>query len=179
MGENVITTEGDAWKRHRRVTGPAFNHSTYRNVWDTVADVYADMLKQEGWLHADETPPANFNDITHKACFVFSFGSAALLTIPTYIDCAFPHRDCWFQYSDDLVRTSSRREGTPLCASHGLRSRIPYTRAQPTSKMVLLPRLPKTEEHRRSLFDVREVHVRTDHGARGAAQENPGYGRIN
>ncbi|EJD03281.1 cytochrome P450 [Fomitiporia mediterranea MF3/22] len=66
MGDNVVTTEGDAWRKHRRITGPAFNHATYRNVWETVARVYDDMLNQEGWKHVDETPPANFNQVTHK-----------------------------------------------------------------------------------------------------------------
>ncbi|EJD03280.1 cytochrome P450 [Fomitiporia mediterranea MF3/22] len=66
MGDNVVTTEGEAWKKHRRITGPAFNHATYRNVWETVARVYEDMLNQEGWRHVDETPAANFNQVTHK-----------------------------------------------------------------------------------------------------------------
>ncbi|KAL5524766.1 hypothetical protein ACEPAF_9912 [Sanghuangporus sanghuang] len=66
MGDNVVTSEGEDWKRHRRIVAPAFNHSTYRNVWETTARVYEDMLKQEGWEHIDATPPANFNKITHK-----------------------------------------------------------------------------------------------------------------
>ena len=66
LGTNVLTTEGDTWKKHRRITAPAFNHATYRNVWETTARVYDDMLKQEGWLHVDETRPAEFNRITHK-----------------------------------------------------------------------------------------------------------------
>lgn len=66
MGQNVVTSDGEAWRRHRRITAPAFNHTTYRNVWETTARVYADMLEQEGWVHVDETAPANFNKITHK-----------------------------------------------------------------------------------------------------------------
>ncbi|EJD03282.1 cytochrome P450 [Fomitiporia mediterranea MF3/22] len=66
MGDNVITTSGEAWKRHRRITGPVFNHTTYRTVWETTASVYDDMLNQEGWKHVDETPVADFNQITHK-----------------------------------------------------------------------------------------------------------------
>ncbi|KAL5512726.1 hypothetical protein ACEPAG_2992 [Sanghuangporus baumii] len=66
MGDNVVTSEGEDWKRHRRIVAPAFNHATYRNVWETTAKVYEDMLKQEGWEHVDTTPPAEFNKITHK-----------------------------------------------------------------------------------------------------------------
>ena len=66
MGDNVITAEGEGWKRHRRIVAPAFNHATYRNVWETTARVYNDMLRYEGWEHVDETSPAEFNRITHK-----------------------------------------------------------------------------------------------------------------
>ncbi|THH08156.1 hypothetical protein EW145_g2891 [Phellinidium pouzarii] len=66
LGENVASAEGDIWKRHRRITAPAFNHSTYRNVWDTTARVYADSIDKEGWSNVEETPVVNFNTVTHK-----------------------------------------------------------------------------------------------------------------
>ncbi|KAL5485009.1 hypothetical protein ACEPAI_7651 [Sanghuangporus weigelae] len=73
LGENVVTAEGDTWKRHRRITAPAFNHSTYRNVWETTEKVYADMLQNEGWVNMNQTPVADFNKITHKlALFIVS-----------------------------------------------------------------------------------------------------------
>ena len=69
MGFNVVGSEGEVWKRHRRIAAPAFNHATYRNVWSTTARVYADMLDKEGWKNVNETPITNFNKITHKVCF--------------------------------------------------------------------------------------------------------------
>ena len=68
LGPNVLVTEGDVWKRHRRITAPAFNHATYKNVWDTTVRVYEQMLSAEGWSDANvrETPIIDFNKITHK-----------------------------------------------------------------------------------------------------------------
>ncbi|KAI5793329.1 cytochrome P450 [Geopyxis carbonaria] len=33
LGENVITTEGNAWRRFRRITAPPFNEQLMRSVW--------------------------------------------------------------------------------------------------------------------------------------------------
>ncbi|KAF7197265.1 Cytochrome P450 monooxygenase [Pseudocercospora fuligena] len=33
-GENVSSTNGEAWKRHRKITGSAFNERTVEHVWD-------------------------------------------------------------------------------------------------------------------------------------------------
>ena len=70
-GDNVVTTIGDTWKRHRRITAPSFSHSTYRNVWDTTVSVYADMLDKEGWKDVGETPLTDINKATHKVCNMF------------------------------------------------------------------------------------------------------------
>ncbi len=32
-GENIVITEGDEWRKHRRVVGPAFSETTYDLVW--------------------------------------------------------------------------------------------------------------------------------------------------
>ena len=66
FGDNVVTSLGDTWKRHRRITAPSFNHSTYKNVWNTTVRVYADMIAREGWRNVDETPVININNVTHK-----------------------------------------------------------------------------------------------------------------
>ncbi|EJD03263.1 cytochrome P450 [Fomitiporia mediterranea MF3/22] len=66
LGTNVVTSTGDVWKRHRRITAPAFNHSTYENVWDTTIKVYSEMLDKEGWRNVDETPMADMSKATHK-----------------------------------------------------------------------------------------------------------------
>lgn len=66
LGENLASTEGDAWRRHRRIAAPAFNHTTYRNVWDTTARVFEEMKVTEGWNGMPEANVANVGTITHK-----------------------------------------------------------------------------------------------------------------
>ena len=68
FGDNVVSSEGEMWKRHRRITAPAFNHTTYKNVWDTSVRVYEEMLVAEGWKDPNirETKITDFSEITHK-----------------------------------------------------------------------------------------------------------------
>ena len=66
LGENVVSAEGDTWKRHRRITAPSFNQTTYRNVWTTTEGVYKDMLDREGWRIVDEAKVSNIGVLTHK-----------------------------------------------------------------------------------------------------------------
>ena len=66
LGINLISENGEIWKRHRRVIAPAFNHVTYRNVWDTTASVYKEMIEEEGWLDAEGGKELDINENTHK-----------------------------------------------------------------------------------------------------------------
>ena len=74
LGANLLTTEGEIWRRHRRIAAPAFNHRTYQNVWDTTADVYDEMSKKEGWNNVNEVRDVNINEITHKVNSILNSG---------------------------------------------------------------------------------------------------------
>ena len=69
LGINLISENGEIWKRHRRVIAPAFNHVTYRNVWDTTIEVYNDMLDKEGWRDSKEAVVSDVGKLTHKVTF--------------------------------------------------------------------------------------------------------------
>ncbi|KAF5558266.1 cytochrome p450 3a7 [Fusarium napiforme] len=45
FGRNVVTTEGDDWVRHRRITTPPFNERNSALVWDESKRQATDMLK--------------------------------------------------------------------------------------------------------------------------------------
>ena len=62
----MFSTNGEVWRRHRRVISPALNHVTYRNVWDTTANVYKEMIKEEGWLDTGGGKELDMNENTHK-----------------------------------------------------------------------------------------------------------------
>lgn len=78
MGMNVVASEDEVWRRHRRIVAPAFNHTTYRNVWMTTARVYHDMIEKEGWTNAKVARIVNTNIITHKVIsYLHSFSNLA------------------------------------------------------------------------------------------------------
>lgn len=78
FGENVLFAEGDTWKRHRRITAPAFGTSTMRNAWETTANVYAEIIATEGWHATPSTSVLDVNSITHKVRYR-SFCSSLIL----------------------------------------------------------------------------------------------------
>ncbi|KAJ3832287.1 cytochrome P450 [Lentinula raphanica] len=48
-GINLVSAEGDIWRKHRRVMGPAFNNELYRLVWTQTMKTYRDLQTSEKW----------------------------------------------------------------------------------------------------------------------------------
>ena len=108
MGENVITTDGDVWRRHRRITAPAFNQSAYEYVWETTAALYEDMLRQEGWKEAKTGCIVDINVITHKVRTRME-SLVGVLNLTRFVLVGNVHyRDMWFRDSDVLERGKER-----------------------------------------------------------------------
>ncbi|KAL0067455.1 hypothetical protein AAF712_005443 [Marasmius tenuissimus] len=49
FGINLAAAEGEVWRRHRRIMGPAFNQKLYQLVWEQTIKTYRDMISSEGW----------------------------------------------------------------------------------------------------------------------------------
>ncbi|KAK1232459.1 hypothetical protein PQX77_004397 [Marasmius sp. AFHP31] len=49
FGINLAAAEGEVWRRHRRIMGPAFNQKLYQLVWEQTIKTYRDMVSSEGW----------------------------------------------------------------------------------------------------------------------------------
>ncbi|KAJ3520439.1 hypothetical protein NM688_g9161 [Phlebia brevispora] len=49
-GDNILTTEGDEWKRFRRITAPAFSERNNKLVWDETVRIVRDLFAQWGSL---------------------------------------------------------------------------------------------------------------------------------
>ncbi|KZS91644.1 cytochrome P450 [Sistotremastrum niveocremeum HHB9708] len=49
MGPNVVASEGEDWRRQRRIAAPAFNQRAYQLVWQETERTYRQMIKDEGW----------------------------------------------------------------------------------------------------------------------------------
>lgn len=53
-GQNVSSTNGEAWKRHRKITGSAFNERTMEHVWD-------EAVSRTSMLHLDNSAANSFS----------------------------------------------------------------------------------------------------------------------
>ncbi|KAL0573735.1 hypothetical protein V5O48_008231 [Marasmius crinis-equi] len=49
FGDSVFSAEGEGWRRHRRIVGPAFGSALYRLVWEQSLKTYREMISEEGW----------------------------------------------------------------------------------------------------------------------------------
>ncbi|KAL0574637.1 hypothetical protein V5O48_007333 [Marasmius crinis-equi] len=76
-GPNVLSTDGDEWRKHRRIMAPAFSNTLYQLVWDESLKTYRDMVSADGWLDRKTV------DITELQKNTFKF---ALIVLGT---CAF------------------------------------------------------------------------------------------
>ncbi|GJJ08151.1 hypothetical protein Clacol_002359 [Clathrus columnatus] len=47
FGDNLITVEKDAWKRHRKVIAPSFSESTYKVTWDEAIKVMSGLFNEK------------------------------------------------------------------------------------------------------------------------------------
>ncbi|KAK1216268.1 hypothetical protein PQX77_021104 [Marasmius sp. AFHP31] len=69
-GGNVFTTEGDEWRKHRRIVGPAFGNSLYQLVWDQSVQTYRDMVAGEGWAGKKTVEVSKLQDATFKFALI-------------------------------------------------------------------------------------------------------------
>ncbi|KAH0833227.1 hypothetical protein J3R83DRAFT_12287 [Lanmaoa asiatica] len=68
-GLNIVSAEGDLWRKHRRIASPAFNNDTYTFVWDASRKLYAEMSSAEGWATKDVIEVPSVHVLTFKASF--------------------------------------------------------------------------------------------------------------
>jgi len=55
-GMNLASANGETWRKHRRILGPAFNNKLYEHVFDESVKLYRDMIQSEGWVEKVEVP---------------------------------------------------------------------------------------------------------------------------
>ncbi|KAF4564657.1 alcohol dehydrogenase [Pleurotus pulmonarius] len=61
-----LAAEGDTWRKHRRVMGPAFNNSLYNLVWEQTFQTYREMIQTEGWADKDIVEVPTVQKLTFK-----------------------------------------------------------------------------------------------------------------
>ncbi|KAK0237713.1 cytochrome P450 [Armillaria nabsnona] len=72
-GMNLVAADGDVWRRHRRIMGPAFNNDLYKLVWNKTRKIYYEMLATDQWANRHEVSVPSVQKITFKlALFVIA-----------------------------------------------------------------------------------------------------------
>jgi cytochrome P450 len=60
----MINTEGEEWRHHRRIVGPAFNEDMNEAVWQTTSDVMFELFsKWEAEVSSPSIPVQSFLEI--------------------------------------------------------------------------------------------------------------------
>ncbi|KZT71521.1 cytochrome P450 [Daedalea quercina L-15889] len=106
-GSNIVVTEGDEWKRHRKISAPSFSERNNRLVWDETMLIVQE-LAEELWKGRREVAVDNIVDLTvPMALFVIGvagFGKRMswkedLAVPPGYV---MPFKDALHIVSNDL-----------------------------------------------------------------------------
>ncbi|KAK0203454.1 cytochrome P450 [Desarmillaria ectypa] len=72
-GMNLVAANGEVWRRHRRIMGPAFNNDLYKLVWNKTQKIYNEMLVSDQWDNKHEVSMPAVQKITFKlALFVIA-----------------------------------------------------------------------------------------------------------
>ncbi|KZS91953.1 cytochrome P450 [Sistotremastrum niveocremeum HHB9708] len=73
LGPNIVSADGETWKRQRRIAAPAFNQKSYQLVWEETKRSFLQMIDHENWGDKDVVTIPDFNTYTRKiALFVIS-----------------------------------------------------------------------------------------------------------
>ncbi|KAG5633566.1 hypothetical protein H0H81_006811 [Sphagnurus paluster] len=66
-GMNLVAAlNGDTWRKHRRIVGPAFNNKLYERVWAETINLYRQIEAGEGWVTKDTIEIPVVQKITTK-----------------------------------------------------------------------------------------------------------------
>ncbi|KAI0092371.1 cytochrome P450 [Irpex rosettiformis] len=65
-GPNLFSTNGDDWRRHRRILGAAFNADVYKFVWKETASLFDEMVEAEQWKKQPVVALNPVNKLTTK-----------------------------------------------------------------------------------------------------------------
>ncbi|EJC99158.1 614/534 cytochrome P450 [Fomitiporia mediterranea MF3/22] len=63
FGGNIVATEGDEWKKHRKIANPAFSEPNNRLVWDEAVRITMDMIDNV-WMNKEIIEMDHAVDIT-------------------------------------------------------------------------------------------------------------------
>ncbi|KAJ7927567.1 cytochrome P450 [Mycena leptocephala] len=69
-GMNLVAADGQMWRKHRRVVGPAFSNQLYTMVWKETFRIYQEMVQTNGWNTKNVVDVPVIQDVTLKLAFL-------------------------------------------------------------------------------------------------------------
>ncbi|KAF8335234.1 cytochrome P450 [Amanita rubescens] len=122
-GTNVFSADGDEWRKHRRIVGPAFNTKLYENVWAQSIVIYREMIAAEGWTDLKVVDVAIVQRLTYNV---------ALLVI---MKCGFGFNSDWSVPSQAADGSMSIHESSRVVtANHLIINFAPWLMSIPLPK---------------------------------------------
>ncbi|KAF8726525.1 hypothetical protein AX14_007768 [Amanita brunnescens Koide BX004] len=145
-GSNVLVTEGESWKRHRRISAPAFSEPNNKLVWNESVRVVDDLLSST-WANKDEVSVDNCLFEVTLPLALFVIGAAG-----------FGRRISWVE--DTIIPTGHRM--TFKDALHTVSVGIPFKVVLPSFVMRLSSSLRKIDLafHELRVYMKEMVHER-------------------
>ncbi|KAK7677523.1 hypothetical protein QCA50_019529 [Cerrena zonata] len=70
MGSNLVASTGEQWRRHRKITAPAFDNQTYKDVWEVTTRLYNEMLATDSWKSGNQHFFSAFNQFTTRVALL-------------------------------------------------------------------------------------------------------------
>ncbi|KZT20304.1 cytochrome P450 [Neolentinus lepideus HHB14362 ss-1] len=112
-GDNIVSSEHDMYKRHRRIVGPAFTRSAYVLVAQEAGKLYREMIETETWASSGGGDIQSIDHHTSK----FALGIISR--------CAFGLPFPWFNALTNARESSFHNEISTVCEASVLRLAAP------------------------------------------------------
>ncbi|KAF9529863.1 cytochrome P450 [Crepidotus variabilis] len=69
-GMNLLASDKEIWRKHRRIVAPAFNTKLYRDVWTKTLQIYQEAIVAEKWTSEKDIQVSNIQSITFKVALL-------------------------------------------------------------------------------------------------------------
>lgn len=111
FGKNVVTTESEEWRKHRKIVAPGFSEKVFDLVWNTTAQIFFEMLDDQEWDKLGPGQVARVDDVpelilrlTLGVLATASFGAPLQWKVDTAQNLANGHR---MSFADAITGVSA------------------------------------------------------------------------
>ncbi|KAJ2916798.1 hypothetical protein MD484_g3665, partial [Candolleomyces efflorescens] len=104
FGRNIVVSEGDEWKKYRKISAPAFSERNNKLVWDETVEIMEDLFR-DVWEYKESVTVDNALDITFQLA-LFVIGAAGFGKRMSWQDSKVPPPGHKLTFRDALHRVA-------------------------------------------------------------------------